>query len=323
MLFSETSRLHWGMLILAGWLSLSVPPAEILAQDVASRLSFLYATKRYGGSDLALRPLIGRTVSRLTPADSFCLEPAWSPDGKRIAYTVFQNGTSQIYVANADLSNPVRLSNGAQADRCPAWNPSSDAIVFTTFVNGNYEIAIRGIDGSGLVQLTNDPKFDSDPCMSPDGLTIAFTSNRTGFFRLYLMNSTGQGLRDLLGVDLVASVYPAFSPDGKTIAFGGRSSNGTVQLFTVGTDGNGLTQITPDAVRHCSYASWSPDGRYIAYVRFDRWPDSAGPSQNLSDDKLAGDLMLYDTETKRHTQLTAAEGPMWGPRAAWQPLKME
>ncbi len=310
-------------MILAALLALGASSAEVVAQETASKLSFVYATKRYAGSDLALRPLIGKTITRLTPPDSFCLEPAWSPDGKRIAYTVFQNGSSQIYVANADLSNPVCLSNGAQADRCPSWNQSGDAIVFTTFVNGNYEIAVRGVDGSSLVQLTDDPNFDSDPSYSPHGESIAFTSNRTGFFRLYLMDNNGHNVRDLLGVDLIASVYPAFSPDGKTIAFGGHGSNGTVQLFTVGVDGNGLTQITPDATRQCSYASWSPDGRYIAYVRFDRWPNSVGPSQDATDDKLAGDLMLYDTETKRHTQLTAAEGPMWGPRAAWLPLPKE
>ncbi len=315
-------RGNWRILSLALLVATLAAPLPLRAQEAASKLSFVYATKRYAASDLVSRPLIGRSVTRLTQPDSFCLEPAISADGKRIAYTLFQGGASQIWVANIDMSNPVCIAGG-HADRNPCWNPAGDAVIYTTFNNGNYDIAMRGLDGSGPVLLTNDSNFDSDPSVSPDGTTIAFTSNRTGFFRLYLMNMNGQALRDLLGVDLVASVYPCFSPDSKSIAFGGRSSNGTVQLFTVGVDGNGLTQITPESTRQCSYASWSPDGRYIAYVRFERWPNSVGPNQDPADDKLGGDIMLYDTETKQHTQLTAAEGPMWGPRPAWLPLKAE
>lgn len=307
------------LLMVVALTSASSIPAS--AQDAASKLSFIYPTKRYAGGDLALRPLVGRSLTRLAPSGNFITEPAVSPDGTHIVYTQFQGGNSQIWVANVDMSNAIMLAN-SQSDRNPCWTPDGKSIVFSTFANG-YDIAIRGLDGAGPVLLTNDPGFDSDPCVSPDGQTIAFTSNRTGFFRLYLMDIHGQALRDLLGIDLVASVYPCFSPDGKTIAFGGRGSNGTVQLFTVGADGNGLTQITPDAQRQCSYASWSPDGRYIMYVRFDRWPNTTGPGMDAADDRLGGDLMLYDTETKQHTQLTAAEGPMWGPRASWLPLKSE
>jgi len=292
----------------------------VAAQDVESKLSFVYATKRFGGGDLCSRPVFAGTVTRLTQPDLYCVEPAASPDGKRIAYTSYRGGVAQIFVANVDMTEERPLSNPGQFARSPSWSPDGASLVYTSFLNGNYELVITSADGQNTRQLTNDAAFDSDPAWSPDGKTIAFTSNRTGVFRLYTMTADGANLRDLLGVDLVASVYPAFSPDGQTIAFGGRGANGNVQVCTVDKDGNGLTQLTPDSALHCSYPAFSPDGRYLAYVRFKGWPNAQGPNQNPVDDKLAGDLMLYDMQTKRHTQLTAAEGPIWGPRASWLPL---
>lgn len=290
------------------------------AQELESKLSFIYATKRYGGGDLCLRPLLGRNLTRLTQPDLYCVEPAVSPDGKQIAYTSYRGGTAQLFIANLDLTNERPVSIGGQFARSPAWSPDGTSLVYAGFQNGNYDLMIVSADGQTTRPLTNDAAFDSDPAWSPDGQTIAFTSNRTNAFRLYTISPDGANLRDLLGSDLVACVYPAFSPDGQTIAFGGRGSNGTVQLCTVDKDGNGLTQITPDSANHCSYPAFSPDGRYLAYVRFKRWPNAQVPNQDIADDKLAGDLMLFDTQTKQHTQLTAAEGPIWGPRATWLPL---
>lgn len=290
------------------------------AQEAESKLSFIYATKRYGGGDLCLRPLLGRSVSRLTQPDLYCVEPAVSPDGKRIAYTSYRSGMAQIFIADIDLTDEVQVSGG-QFARSPAWSPDGASLVFAGRQNGNDDLTIVSSDGQNARQITNDAATDSDPAWSPDGQTIAFTSNRSGAFRLYTTTPDGANLRDLLGVDLVACVYPAFSPDGERIAFGGRGSNGSVQLCTVDKNGNGLTQVTPDGNKACSYPAWSPDGRYIAYVRFARWPNAQAPHQDPMDDKLGGDLMLYDTQTKRHTQLTAAEGPIWGPRATWLPLQ--
>jgi TolB protein len=308
------------------WLSvvllfLTAAPGVVRADEPASKLSFVYATKRYGGGDLVLRPLVGRTITRLTQPDQQIMEPAVSPDGKRIAYTSYRSGQAQIFVADINLSNEIEITKSDKFSRSPMWSPDGKWLVYTGFVDGNQEVLIISNDGAGtLRQLTADRAFDSDPCWSADGETIAFTSNRSGAFRLYTSRTDGGVAHDLLGTDLVACVYPCYSPDGKTIAFGGRGTNGTVQVFTVGAAGNDLKQITPDTTRQCSYATWSPDGRYISYVRFDRWPNAQAPKQDIADDKLAGDLMLYDTQAQLHTQLTAAEGPIWGPRASWLPL---
>jgi Tol biopolymer transport system component len=311
-------RFAWKALLVVAILAQGAQ--SLVAQEVESKLSFIYSTKRFGGGDLCSRPLLSGSITRLTLPDMYCVEPAVSPDGQRIAYTSYRGGTAQIFVSKIDLTEERPLSNGAQFARTPAWSPDGASLVYATFNNDNYDLFITSADGQQTRALTTDAAFDSDPAWSPDGDLIAFTSNRTGAFRLYTMKPDGAELRDLLGIDLVACVYPAFSPDGETIAFGGRGSNGTVQLCTVDKNGNGLTQITPDSRIACSYPAWSPDGRYISYVRFERWPNAQQPNRDPADDNLAGDLMLYDTQTKKHTQLTSAEGPIWGPRASWLPL---
>src|SRR5205085_7426523 len=108
---------------------------------------------------------------------------------------------------------------------------------------------------------------DTDPSWSPDGAKIAFASNRTGSFRLYVMNADGSNQTDLLQTNLLTSVYPLWSADGKQIVFGGNGNNGTVQLFIVNADGSGPQQLT-SGVNLNSYGAWSPDNNYIAYIRY-------------------------------------------------------
>ena len=110
--------------------------------------------------------------------------PAWSPDGRSIAFTSNQGrgpyDSYDIYVINSDGSNQRRLTNNTfmpGADFSPTWSPDGRSIVFTSKRDrdsNNYEIYVMGADGSNQRRLTNNSDNDFAPSWSPDGRLIAF-----------------------------------------------------------------------------------------------------------------------------------------------------
>lgn len=268
------------------------------------------ASRRYGGSDLISLDVKGTRVARITQDVGDVNDPAWRPDGGRLAFVVTANGSGALKILDVKSAQLTSVGGGAN-DRGPAWSPDGKQLLFTSDRDGNAELYVMDADGSNALNLTRHPSFDADAAWSPDGKKIAFTSNRTGAFRLYVMNRDGGELVDLLKQDLVYSVYPCWSPDGQQIAFGGRGDDGTIQLCVVNADGQGLQQLSQGAQMN-SYAAWSPDGQYIAYARFD--------TMQVGDNSIGkGDLMIYDLIEDKHTRLLAGELPIVGPRPAWKP----
>ncbi len=117
--------------------------------------------------------------------------PAWSPDGTRIAFMVRGNdrGGGPIFVMNADGSGVTRLTNSrwGLASFAPLWSPDGTRIAFVTYGGNGSEIHVVNADGSGETQLTDNTASDLWPVWSPDGSRIAFQSHR------------GSSLREVIG----------------------------------------------------------------------------------------------------------------------------
>jgi Tol biopolymer transport system component len=136
------------------------------------------------------------------------LTAVWSPDGRRIAFSLGLPDRSQvgpagrnheIYVMNADGSGSRRLTHNRAFDGQPAWSPDGRKIAFqsTKTIRGNKEIYVMNADGSGKRNLTRNPAMDGRPSWSPDGRRIAFVSNRDGRLEAHVMNADGSGQRSL------------------------------------------------------------------------------------------------------------------------------
>jgi Tol biopolymer transport system component len=147
----------------------------------------------------------GTGLTKLTNSSTYQnRRPAWSPDGTRIAFSSNRDGNDEIYVMNADGSNPIRLTHDVHSNQAPDWSPDGSKIVFQSNRTGNLQIWVMNADGTGLMQLTNTQGCtrSGDPTWSPDGSKIAFASDRDfptddcndlerGILQVFVMNADG------------------------------------------------------------------------------------------------------------------------------------
>ncbi|MEJ7892119.1 MAG: thrombospondin type 3 repeat-containing protein, partial [Solirubrobacteraceae bacterium] len=151
-------------------------------------------------------------------------EPAYSPDGRKIAFVSERDGNPEIYVMNADSSGtPTRLTNNPAdagmesgiADSQPTFSPDGKKIAY---VSGNDIWVMSAADGTGKTNLTKaaalaaDPQ-ERDPAFSPDGKQIAYERD----LGIYLMNADGTGATRITK-NQRQTFDPSFSPDGKKLA---------------------------------------------------------------------------------------------------------
>ena len=101
-----------------------------------------------------------------TAHGEFNLYPDWSPDGTKIAFVSTRDGNNEIYVMNADGSNPTNLTNHSASDLFPIWSPDGTKIAFVSGRDGNAEIYVIDADGANPVNITNNPANDTTPSWS-------------------------------------------------------------------------------------------------------------------------------------------------------------
>jgi Tol biopolymer transport system component len=101
----------------------------------------------------------GANQTRLTNDPSFDLDPIWSPDGLKIAFTTTRNSNAEIYVMNADGSVPTPLTFNIDFDLEPSWSPTGTRIAFTTNRGGNFEIYVMNATGGAQTNLSNHPRW--------------------------------------------------------------------------------------------------------------------------------------------------------------------
>ena len=132
----------------------------------------------------------------LTAEPGGALDPAWAPDGSRIAYRSLADG--RIISIAIDGSDPMALTDGP-GDAEPEWSPDGARIVFSSERDGDREIYVMAADGSDVTRLTDSPGLDGQPTWSPDGTMIAFVTDRGASRDVYLMNADGSGQVDISG----------------------------------------------------------------------------------------------------------------------------
>ena len=186
----------------------------------------------------------------------------WSADGSQIYYASSIDGLEQLYEADADGSNPRRITEIADGTSYPDWSPDGSKVVFTNRSHGPAVIYSINTDGTDLQRLTFDQDATEEwPVWSPDGTQIAFAHHSNdGEGGIFIMDADGGNLRRLTDGGSWVDSAPDWSPDGTRIAFGREGD-----VWVVNVDGAGLRQLT-DSPYFDENPVWSPDGSQIAFV---------------------------------------------------------
>lgn len=141
-------------------------------------------------------------------------EPAFSPDGSRIAFTSTRDGQPEIYIMDADGTSAGRLTNSPGLDGDASFAADGQSVVFHSQRTGHRQIFLQPITSSDAVQLTQEPADNSQPSVSPDGETIAFVSNREGNNHIWLMSKDGANQRPLTRGQQSKETAPHFLREG-------------------------------------------------------------------------------------------------------------
>ena len=186
-----------------------------------------------------------------------------------LVFVSVKEGDYAIYGANADGKDVFRLTEH-QADPStpeglffqnePAWSPDGNDIAFTSNRDSRTHIFVMNADGTGTRRVTNTQHSDDHPTWSADGRSIVFA--REG--ALYRVRASG-GAAMRVGQGPGAAADPAYSPDGKHIAYDYRRPGFSIkEIYVMNSDGTGNRQVT-DLRDVSTLPAWSPDGKTLAF----------------------------------------------------------
>jgi len=228
----------------------------------------------------------GSGQRQLTFTNGHSWGPRISPDGKYFVFSsvapgehvdhsatgggLIGQGHHEIFRANPDGSNIVRLTTTTAWNNAWAWAPDGQSVVMASDRDGNWELYRMSYKGEqdGITRLTNNPAQDGWPAFTPDGKHIIFASDREGgFSQLFIMDSDGQNVRRL-SYSEAYDTLPDISPDGKRIVYssqtGTQQTGITSEIYAMNIDGSNSTRLTSTVAVNTD-PSWSPDGKQVVF----------------------------------------------------------
>jgi len=269
--------------------------------------SFVYATKQNGNFDLFVQRVGGKNTTPLTPnTPSDEIEPAFSPNGERIAFRSTREPAG-VYVMEAGGENVRLVVAGCHH---PSWSPDGREIVCSTA--GYDEPTIRNIVPSALWVAnveTGEKRFlcENDamqPSWSPNGNRIAFwfMPPNAGRSDIATISRTG-GAIEVVTKDASTNWNPVWSPDGKFLYFASDRS-GNMSFWRVAIDEEtGEVQSEVEAVATPSnfnrHLSFSANGRRLIYVQTDQQSNIQGVKFDPNTEKIVGES-FWITRGDRH-----------------------
>ena len=197
------------------------------------------------------------------------VDPSPSPDGKRMVYITVIGDREQLFVAGIDGSHPVQITRDDFHHEDPAWSPDGTKIAFVSMKDGGERIAMMDPDGSHVELVTPATVRAIHPSWSPDSARIAYCTDddlkppKKNESEIYTVDRKTRQITRLISGG--TNTYPAFSPDGKKLAFRRMLGALDSEVFIANADGSDIRNLTNHPAFD-GWPAWSPDGSRIAFA---------------------------------------------------------
>lgn len=228
------------------------------------------------------------------------VSPAWSPDGRLLAYVSFEGGRPRIFAQNLATGTRQVVAAFPGLNGAPAWSPDGKHMAMTLSKDGNAEIYVMNIDTRVLRRLTTGAAIDTEPAWAPDGKSLVFTSDRGGTPQIYRVSASG-GRATRLTFEGKYNSRATFAPDGKSIALV-HGNKGTFRTAVLDLENNALRVLTKTTLDESP--SFAPNGSMLLYA--------------TSGDR-GGTLAGVSTDGRVRQELATRQGDVREP--AWSPFR--
>ena len=226
------------------------------------------------------------------------ISPAWSPDGRELAYVSFESQKAVVWVQDVASGQRRAVANFRGSNSAPAWSPDGRQLVASLSRDGGTQLYAMGRDGSNLRRLTQSNAIDTEATFAPDG-RIYFVSDRGGGPQVYRMAAAG-GNAERVTFSGAYNISPAVSPDGRTLAYISRLGGGTFRLHTQDLASGNVQALTD--TNDDESPSFAPNGKLIIYA-----------SRAQGRDVLMTSTLDGRIKTRLLSSGLDVREPVWGP----------
>ncbi len=232
----------------------------------STRIAYVTVIRAQAGTryQLVVADADGANARTVVESAESIMSPAWSPDGRKLAYVSFENRRSEIWVQTLRSGARQRVSARPGVNGAPAWSPDGRrlALALSKPQDGNLDIYTLDIAGQVLTRVTTWPSIETEPAWSADGGELFFTSDYSGAPQIYRVGSDG-GRPQRVTFEGSYNARARLAPDGESIAVV-HNDRGNYRIATVDL-ARALTQVLTDG-RLDESPSFAPNGETLIYA---------------------------------------------------------